>query len=65
MDYTRNADGTITLIVDGVWPDYNSTARLQTGFGAAAEGWKLQVSVQFHRGKGTGNTGFRLINPVS
>lgn len=24
VDYTRNADGTITLIVDGVWPDYNS-----------------------------------------
>ncbi len=24
MGYTKNADGTITLIVDGVWPDYNS-----------------------------------------
>ena len=24
VDYTENADGTITLIVDGVWPDYNS-----------------------------------------
>lgn len=24
VDYTKNADGTITLIVDGVWPDYNS-----------------------------------------
>ena len=24
VDYTQNADGTITLIVDGVWPDYNS-----------------------------------------
>lgn len=24
IDYTQNADGTITLIVDGVWPDYNS-----------------------------------------
>ncbi|MGL5434976.1 MAG: DUF6070 family protein [Lachnospiraceae bacterium] len=24
IDYTENADGTITLIVDGVWPDYNS-----------------------------------------
>ena len=24
VDYTQNTDGTITLIVDGVWPDYNS-----------------------------------------
>lgn len=24
VDYTENADGTIMLIVDGVWPDYNS-----------------------------------------
>ena len=24
VDYTENADGTLTLIVDGVWPDYNS-----------------------------------------
>ena len=24
VDYTKNADGKITLIVDGVWPDYNS-----------------------------------------
>ena len=24
VDYTENADGIITLIVDGVWPDYNS-----------------------------------------
>lgn len=24
IDYTQNSDGTITLIVDGVWPDYNS-----------------------------------------
>lgn len=24
VDYTENADGTITLIVDGIWPDYNS-----------------------------------------
>ena len=24
VDYTENEDGTITLIVDGVWPDYNS-----------------------------------------
>ena len=24
VDYTKNADGTITLIVDGVWPDYIS-----------------------------------------
>ena len=24
VDYIKNADGTITLIVDGVWPDYNS-----------------------------------------
>lgn len=24
VDYTENTDGTITLIVDGVWPDYNS-----------------------------------------
>ncbi|MFR8246790.1 MAG: hypothetical protein ACLU9V_02400 [Roseburia sp.] len=24
VDYTENADGTITLIVDGVWTDYNS-----------------------------------------
>lgn len=24
VDYTKNADGTITLIVDGVWTDYNS-----------------------------------------
>ena len=24
VDYTKNGDGTITLIVDGVWPDYNS-----------------------------------------
>lgn len=24
IDYTENADGTITLFVDGVWPDYNS-----------------------------------------
>lgn len=24
VDYTKHADGTITLIVDGVWPDYNS-----------------------------------------
>ena len=24
VDYTENADGTITLIVDGVWPDCNS-----------------------------------------
>ena len=24
VDYTENANGTITLIVDGVWPDYNS-----------------------------------------
>ena len=24
VDYTENADGTITLFVDGVWPDYNS-----------------------------------------
>lgn len=24
VDYTENADGTITLIVDGVWADYNS-----------------------------------------
>ena len=24
VDYTKNADGTITLVVDGVWPDYNS-----------------------------------------
>ncbi len=23
-DYTENEDGTITLVVDGVWPDYNS-----------------------------------------
>lgn len=24
VDYTENSDGTITLFVDGVWPDYNS-----------------------------------------
>lgn len=24
VDYTQNEDGTITLYVDGVWPDYNS-----------------------------------------
>lgn len=24
VDYEKNADGTLTLIVDGVWPDYNS-----------------------------------------
>ena len=24
VDYSENADGTITLIVDGVWADYNS-----------------------------------------
>ncbi len=24
VDFTKNSDGTITLIVDGVWPDYNS-----------------------------------------
>ncbi|MDE7206926.1 MAG: ATP F0F1 synthase subunit B, partial [Lachnospiraceae bacterium] len=24
VDYTKNSDGTITLVVDGVWPDYNS-----------------------------------------
>lgn len=24
VDYTKNVDGTITLIVDGVWPDFNS-----------------------------------------
>lgn len=24
VDYSENEDGTITLIVDGVWPDYNS-----------------------------------------
>ena len=24
VDYTENTDGTVTLIVDGVWPDYNS-----------------------------------------
>jgi hypothetical protein len=24
VDYTQNADGTITLFVDGIWPDYNS-----------------------------------------
>lgn len=24
VDYKENTDGTITLIVDGVWPDYNS-----------------------------------------
>ncbi len=24
VDYTKNADGTLTLIVEGVWPDYNS-----------------------------------------
>ena len=24
VDYTENVDGTLTLIVDGVWPDYNS-----------------------------------------
>ena len=24
VKYTENEDGTITLIVDGVWPDYNS-----------------------------------------
>ena len=24
MTIQKNADGTITLIVDGVWPDYNS-----------------------------------------
>ena len=24
VDYTENGDGTITLMVDGVWPDYNS-----------------------------------------
>ena len=24
VDYTENSDGTITLIVDGVWADYNS-----------------------------------------
>ena len=24
VDYTENADGTITLIVDGVWPDRNT-----------------------------------------
>ncbi len=24
VDYTQNGDGTITLYVDGVWPDYNS-----------------------------------------
>lgn len=24
VDYTENVDGTITLIVDGVWPDYNT-----------------------------------------
>jgi len=24
VDYTENPDGTLTLIVDGVWPDYNS-----------------------------------------
>lgn len=29
VDYTQNADGTITLIVDGVWPDYNSDLAFQ------------------------------------
>jgi len=24
VDYTENSDGTIILIVDGVWADYNS-----------------------------------------
>lgn len=24
INYTQNEDGTITLIVDGIWPDYNS-----------------------------------------
>ena len=24
VDYTTNSDGTLTLFVDGVWPDYNS-----------------------------------------
>ena len=24
VDYRQNEDGTITLYVDGVWPDYNS-----------------------------------------
>ena len=24
VDYKQNEDGTITLYVDGVWPDYNS-----------------------------------------
>lgn len=24
VDYSENIDGTITLIVDGVWADYNS-----------------------------------------
>ena len=24
VDYTRNDDGTLTLYVDGVWPDYDS-----------------------------------------
>ena len=24
MDYIENGDGTLTLFVDGVWPDYNS-----------------------------------------
>ena len=29
VDYTENIDGTITLIVDGVWPDYNSDLAFQ------------------------------------
>ena len=29
VDYTENEDGTITLIVDGVWPDYNSDLAFQ------------------------------------
>ena len=24
VDYIENGDGTLTLFVDGVWPDYNS-----------------------------------------
>lgn len=29
VDYTKHGDGTITLIVDGVWPDYNSDLAFQ------------------------------------